>query len=299
MTAAPLRASGLCLRYGRTWALRDCDLTLPEGRVSALVGPNGAGKTTLLHLAAGFLRPAAGRIEVFGLAPWPQTPDVVARIGFVAQDHPLYRSFTVDETLTMGRRLNPSWDDAIARGHLERLRIPFDRRVRALSGGQRAQVALALALGKRPELLLLDEPLASLDPLARRHFLGMLMEAATESGATILLSSHIVADLERVCDHLLILNAGRVQLAADIAEVVRSHKRLVGPRRDARRIAGVARAVEVTQTERQTTLVARVDGPVLDPSWDVYDLTLEDVVLAYLGAEEEELEARHAVEVVA
>jgi ABC-2 type transport system ATP-binding protein len=147
----------------------------------------------------------------------------MARVGFVAQDHPLYRAFTAGEMLSLGAHLNPRWDDALARGHLQRLRIPLDRRVRSLSGGQQAQVALALAMGKRPELLLLDEPLASLDPLARRQFLGMLMEAAAESATTIFLSSHIVTELERVCDHLVLLNSSRVQLAADISEVLRTH----------------------------------------------------------------------------
>jgi ABC-2 type transport system ATP-binding protein len=273
-------------RYGRTWALRDCSLTIEPGSMTALVGPNGAGKTTLLHLAAGFLRPAAGRIEVLGRAPWPQRPELMARIGFVAQDHPLYRNLTVEETLTMGRRLNPRWDDALVRGHLDRLQIPMSRPVRQLSGGQQAQVALALAMGKRPDLLLLDEPLASLDPLARRQFLGMLVQLAVDTEATILLSSHIVADLERICDRLVILNSARVQLSGDVAEIVRTHKRLVGPRRTVERIAGVERAVDVSHTERQTTVVARVAGPVPDPRWGVHDLTLEEVVLAYLSAEQ-------------
>jgi ABC-2 type transport system ATP-binding protein len=298
MTANAMQAVNLSMRYGGTWALRECSVSLAAGRVTALVGPNGAGKTTLLHLAAGFLRPAAGRIEVLGRAPWPQAPELMIRLGFVAQDHPLYRYFTVDETLTMGRRLNPRWDDALVRTHLERLRIPMDRRVRHLSGGQQAQVALALAMGKRPELLLLDEPLASLDPLARRQFLGMLMQLAADTGATILLSSHIVADLERVCDRLVILSSGRVQLSGDIAEIVRTHKRLVGPRRTVEGIAGVAQAVEVRHTERQTTVVARMTGPVPDPAWDVHDLTLEDVVLAYLGVDQEP-ETTPAVGVVA
>jgi ABC-2 type transport system ATP-binding protein len=298
VTAAAVDAVDLSVRYGRTWALRGCSVTLAQGRVTALVGPNGAGKTTLLHLAAGFLRPDAGRIEVLGRAPWPQSRELVARIGFVAQGHPLYQFLTVGETLDLGRRLNPSWDGGLVRDHLDRLRIPLGRRVRGLSGGQQAQVALALAMGKRPDLLLLDEPLASLDPLARRQFLGMLMQLAADTGATILLSSHIVADLERVCDQVVILASGRVQLSGDIPDVVRTHKRLVGPSRTADGIAGVARAVEVSHTERQTTVVARVSGPVPDPRWEVQEMTLEDVVLAYLGVDRE-LEDAPAVEVVA
>jgi len=286
-------------RYGRTWALQECSLTIEPGSMTALVGPNGAGKTTLLHLAAGFLRPATGRIEVHGRAAWPQRPELMARVGFVAQDHPLYRHLTVAETLTLGRRLNPRWDDVLVRGHLDRLHIPMSRQVRRLSGGQQAQVALALAMGKRPDLLLLDEPLASLDPLARRQFLGMLVQLGVDTGATILLSSHIVADLERICDRLVILSSARVQLSGDVDEIVRTHKRLVGPRREVDRSAGVARAVDVSHTERHTTVVARVAGPVPDPRWDVHDLTLEDVVLAYLSMEQAPSEPAARVEVVA
>jgi ABC-2 type transport system ATP-binding protein len=286
------------MRYGGTWALRECSVSVAAGAVTALVGPNGAGKTTLLHLAAGFLRPSSGRIEVLGRAPWPQVPELMARIGFVAQDHPLYRHFTVDDILTMGHRLNPRWDDVLVRAHLARLRVPVHRRVGNLSGGQQAQLALALAMGKRPELLLLDEPLDSLDPLARRQFLGMLMQLSADTGATILLSSHIVADLERICDRLVILSSARVVLSGDIGEIVRTHKRLVGPRRTVEGIAGVAQAVEVSHTERQTTVVARMASPVPDPAWDVHDLTLEDVVLAYLGVDQEP-ETTSAVGVVA
>src|SRR5690242_13305264 len=209
----PLITLGLGKRYGATWALRDCSFTLPAGHVAALVGPNGAGKTTLLHLCVGLLAPSAGKVAVFDHAPYAQPAEVLPRVGFLAQDHPLYKGFTVVETLTLGRKLNPRWDDMAARARLQRLAIPLDRRVGKLSGGQQAQVALALALSKRPDLLLLDEPVASLDPLARRDFLRTLTDAATEDGLTVLLSSHIIGDLERVCDYLIILSASRVQLA--------------------------------------------------------------------------------------
>ena len=162
MTA--LKTEGLGKRYRTAWGLRDCTFELPAGRVAALVGPNGAGKTTLLHLAVGLLAPSAGRIWVLGASPEHRLRDILPRIGFVAQDHPLYHDFTVEETLTMGRALNPAWDAGLAVERLRGLHIPMNRRVGSLSGGQRAQVALSLALGKRPELLLLDEPLASLDP---------------------------------------------------------------------------------------------------------------------------------------
>jgi ABC-2 type transport system ATP-binding protein len=273
----------LAKRYRRTWALQDCWLTIPPGKVSALVGPNGAGKTTLLHLATGFLRPSAGEIRTLGRSPVAEPKQVLPRVGFVAQDHPLYSSFTVEDMLTMGRRLNPTWDDEVPRTRLSRLNIPAGKRVGKLSGGQRAQVALALALGKRPEVLLLDEPLASLDPLARREFLGTLMESVAEHGLSVLLSSHNISDLERVCDHLVILSASRVHLEGDIGELLRRHKRLSGPRHDLRGIANVERVIEAQHTERQTTLLARVGGPIVDPRWQVADVSLEDLVLGYLA----------------
>lgn len=281
-----LEATGLSKRYGRTWALRDCSLALPSGRVAALVGPNGAGKTTFLHLALGLLRPTTGGMRVFGHQPYGQLAEVLPRVGFVAQDCPLYRGFTVRETLTLGRKLNLRWDDALAQGYIERLGIPFNRPVGKLSGGQRAQVALVLALAKRPDLLLLDEPLASLDPLARRSFLSLLMEEVSETGLTVLFSSHIIGELERVCDFLVILSASHVQLMGDIQEIVQSHKRLVGPRQDEAAVASIHTLIEASHTERQTTLLVRANGPLFSSSWQVQNVSLEDVVLAYLGRQE-------------
>ncbi|HVA91886.1 MAG TPA: ABC transporter ATP-binding protein [Chloroflexota bacterium] len=232
---AALSTHALGKRFGRHWALRECSLELPPGRIAALVGPNGAGKTTLLQLAAGLTRPSAGAITVFGASPQAQPKRVLPRIGFVAQDQPLYRRFQVADMLTMGRKLNPRWDDQLARDRLARLGIPLDRVVGTLSGGQRSQVALVMALAKKPDLLLLDEPVAALDPLARREFLQTLMEAAAESGLAVLLSSHIIADLERVCDYLIILSAARVQISGDIDHLVGTHKLLVSrPRKPSR-----------------------------------------------------------------
>jgi ABC-type multidrug transport system ATPase subunit len=278
-----LEATKLSKRYGRTWALHDCTLALPAGRVAALVGPNGAGKTTLLHLSAGLLEPTEGSVQVFGLSPREQPVEALPCLGFVAQDRPLYKGFTVEELLTLGHKLNPRWDDALARDRIRKLRIPLDRRAGKLSGGQQAQVALVLALAKRPELLLLDEPLSSLDPLARREFLRTLMEAVAESGLTVLLSSHIIGDLERVCDYLIILSASQVQLAGDMQEIARTHKRLVGPRQDIEAITSVHTVIEASHTDRQTTLLVRANGPIFSPSWEVQEVSLEDVVLAYLG----------------
>ncbi len=278
-----LETSHLSKRYGHAWALQDCSVTLPAGRVAALVGPNGAGKTTLLHLAIGLLDPSEGGVQVFGLSPREQPQEALPRVGFVAQDHPLYRGFKVDELLTLGRKLNPRWDDTLARGRIQKLGIPLDRRAGKLSGGQQAQVALVLALAKRPDLLLLDEPLASLDPLARREFLRTLMDAVAESGMTVLLSSHNISDLERVCDYLILLSASRVQLAGDIQQIISEHKRLIGPRSDVEAIASVHTIIEASHTERQTTLLVRANGPIISPAWEAQEVSLEDVVLAYLG----------------
>ncbi len=291
-----LDAQRLGKRYGRRGALCECSLTLPAGRMAALVGPNGAGKTTLLHLAMGLLQPSAGAVRVYGHEPWTQPLAVLPLVGFVAQDHPLYRGFTVADTLTFGRRMNRQWDGALAEARLRRLGIPLDQRVGKLSGGQQAQVALAVALAKRPRLLLLDEPVASLDPLARRDFLRTLVEAAMERGITTLLSSHIIADLEQSCDYLIILSASRVQLSGDIAAITRSHRLLSGPRGDAAALASLRASGEVigeSQSMQRTTLLVRaheptaraegVGAPPLPAGWSSDDAPLEEIVLAYLG----------------
>jgi ABC-2 type transport system ATP-binding protein len=272
---------GLGKRYGSKWALRDCTIEVPEGSVTALVGPNGAGKTTLLQLAVGLTRPSAGDVAVLGLSP--RDPALLPRVGFVGQEHPLHRGFTVAETMKLGRKLNPGWDDALAHERLQRLDLPLDRTVGRLSGGQRAQVALTVALAKRPELLLLDEPVASLDPLARREFLNGLMEAVSETGLTVILSSHIVAELERVCDHLVILAQARAELAGPIDEILAGHRLLTGPRSDAGAVARVHDVIRERHTERQTTLLVRADGHVYDADWELHEVDLEEIVLAYLG----------------
>ena len=218
-----LETDQLGKRYGRTWALRDCSLRLPVGRVAALVGPNGAGKSTLLHLAVGLLRPDAGTVRVFGQAPYDNTA-VLSEVGFVAQDTPLYRDFTADELFTMGERLNRRFDLTLAHRRLAQIGIPRDKPVGRLSGGQRAQVALALAMAKRPRLLLLDEPVASIDPLARREFLDALTGIVAETGTTVLLSSHILADLERTCDYLIVLDASQVRLSGSVDALVAEHR---------------------------------------------------------------------------
>ena len=270
-------------RYGSLWALRDCSLTIPAGSVAALVGPNGAGKTTLLHTLIGLTEPSTGEAHVLGWSARAHPHLVLPRVGFVAQEHPLYRSFTVAEMLVLGRKLNPRWDGELATDRLARLEIPLRQKVGRLSGGQQAQLALTLALAKRPELLVLDEPVAALDPLARREFLQGLMEAVAEGGLTVLLSSHLVAELERVCDYLVILAAGGVQLAGSIEEILGFHKLLSGPRRDAASVAAVHSVIHESHTERQTTLLVRLNGRLADTPWRVDDVGLEEIVLAYLG----------------
>lgn len=277
-------ATRLGMRYGKRVALQDCSLEIPTGSVTALVGPNGAGKTTLLLLAAGLLVPTSGTVTVLDSTPHKDS-ELIARIGFVAQDIPLYGSFTVAEMLRFGQRMNRRWDQELAQRRLEKLQIPLGQRVRELSGGQRAQVSLALALGKKPDLLLLDEPLASLDPLARRDFMRVVMEAAADSEITIVLSSHLVADLERVCDHLVVLSSSRTQVVGEIDALLDAHRVLMGPHCDAEHpdIQGVSTIVERTDSERQTTLVVQTDGAILDPKWTSSPVTLEDLVLAYLA----------------
>jgi ABC-2 type transport system ATP-binding protein len=277
-----LEATGLGKRYGKAWALEDCTLSLPAGRIVALVGPNGAGKTTLLHLATGLLEPTTGDVRVLGSVPG-QDAELLSRVSFVAQDVPLYRNFSVQDMLTLGERLNRRWDGPLAQERLERLGIPLGKRVGSLSGGQRGQVALAMALAKLPEILLLDEPLASLDPLARRDFLGVLMEGVAENGTTVVLSSHLIADLERVCDYLVVLRAGRIAVAGDIDHLIRTHRMLTGPRRDGATVSGVGAVIDQTLTDKQTSMLVQVDGPIIDPSWTVAQVDLEEIVLGYLG----------------
>jgi len=268
-------------RFGSTWALRHCTLAIPEGRVCGLVGANGAGKTTLLRMLAGLSRPSAGEARLAGHPP-ADDPAFLGGIGYLAQEVPLYRRWTAADHLALGAHMNPVWDDDLARDRLLSLRIPLDRPVHRLSGGMRAQVALALALGKRPRVLLLDEPVAALDPLARREFLASLAGAVADGGVTVLLSSHLLPDLERVCDHLVLLADAEPVLAAEIADLLASHKRLRAPTRDTSAIERDHHVVMRTQTPREVTLVVRLAGPVVDPTWQVEDLDLEEIVLAYL-----------------
>ncbi|MFA1548741.1 ABC transporter ATP-binding protein [Actinomadura chokoriensis] len=276
-----LQADGLGKKYGKRWALADCTLDIPEGRIVGLVGPNGAGKTTLLNLAVGQIRPTAGSIRVLGGTP-ASGPEQLAKVGYVAQDTPTYAALSVADHLKLGARLNPGWDGALARERIRRLGLDPGQRAGKLSGGQRAQLALTLGIAKRPEALILDEPVAALDPLARREFLQGLMEAAAEHALSVVLSSHLVSDLERTCDYLIVLVESRVKVAGDVDELLAAHHRLTGPRRDAARLPDDQQVVSESHTDRQSTFVVRADDPIHDPAWTVGRLGLEDLVLAYM-----------------
>ena len=281
MTSA-LTAAGLGKRYGRKWALRGCTVEIPQGHVVGLVGPNGAGKSTLLNLMVGLLAPSEGSIEVLGRRPAADAAQL-GRVGFLAQDAPVYASWSIADHLRFGAHLNPTWDSGFARERVEVLGLDPRQRAGRLSGGQRAQLALTLALAKRPELLLLDEPVAALDPLARRDFLATLTSYVAEHGISVVLSSHLLADLERVCDYLLLVTAAHVQLAEEVDELLAHHRRIIGPRRDLSLLPDDQQVVWHSHTERQTTAVIRVNGVIHDPAWQVEELSLEDVVLAYMG----------------
>jgi ABC-2 type transport system ATP-binding protein len=285
MTPA-VETQGLTKRYRRVTALNDCSITVPEGRISALVGPNGAGKTTLLRMLAGLSAPTSGSAAVLGGVP-RQDPAFLSEVGFLAQEIPLYRRFTAEDHIHVGANLNRRWDAASVRTRLTGLNIPLDRPVGKLSGGQRAQVALALTLAKRPRVLLLDEPVAALDPLARRHFLGTLTAAVADAGGelTVMLSSHLIADLERVSDHLILVSSSHVQLCGEVDDLLAEHTMLVGPVKDTSPLERTHHVVHAVRTPRQARLLVRTDGPVIDPAYETEDISLEELVLGYMGAD--------------
>ena len=281
MTTA-VEARGLGKKYGRRWALTDCTLAVPARHVVGLVGPNGAGKTTLLNLATGMLEPTTGTIEVLGARP-ASSPRQLARVGYVAQDTPTYAGLTVADHLRFGAHMNPGWDAGLAEGRIRQLGLDPKQRAGKLSGGQRAQLALTLAVAKRPELLILDEPIASLDPLARREFLQILMGATAEQELSVVMSSHLVADLERVADYLIVLVGSRVQVAGETDDLLASHRLLTGARSDASALPAGVQVITESHTGRQSTFLVRSAAPVHDPAWVTDSVDLEDLVLAYMG----------------
>ena len=280
MTAV-LQAHALGKRYGQRQALADCTLEIPPGHVVGLVGPNGAGKTTLLKIACGMLAPTTGSIEVLGAQP-AAGPAQLARVGYVAQDTPIYASLSVADHLTLGARLNPGWDAALAQTRIDTLGLDRKQKAGKLSGGQRAQLALTVAVAKRPELLILDEPVASLDPLARRDFLRHLMESVADNDTSVVLSSHLVSDLERVCDYLVVLVASRVQLAGETEDLLAQHHRLVCTRRRDTDLPGGLGVMWAEHTERQSTFIVRSEAALPAGDWSAEHVDLEDLVLTYM-----------------
>jgi ABC-2 type transport system ATP-binding protein len=280
--AAALEADGLGKQYGRKWALSDCSLTVPTGRVTGLVGPNGAGKTTLLNLATGMLAPTTGSIRVLGGVPG-SGPAQLRKVGFVAQDTPTYAGLSIADHLHFGAAANPGWDAGIANARISALRLDPKQKAGKLSGGQRAQLALTMAIAKRPELLILDEPVASLDPLARREFLQALAETTAEQELSVVLSSHLVADIERVCDYLVVLVDSRVRIAGDVSDLLASHHLLTGPRTEDDCLPAGWEIIQASQVGRQSSLLIRAEGPVHEPGWAVDKIGMEDLVLAYMS----------------
>ena len=273
---------GLGVSYRGTWALRDCTLAVPEGHIVALVGSNGAGKTTLLHCAVGLVTPTVGEVSVLG-GIGAGSSDALERVAFVAQEAPLYRHITVRAMLTVAANLNQHFDRNLAEARLATLEIPLDRRIGRLSGGQQAQLSLALALARRPDLLVLDEPLARLDPLARHEVMATVMSAVAEEGLSVIFSSHVVSELERVADYLILMSHGRVQMVGMIDDILAKHAVLSGPTDEAKSVAEQLIVVQSQHAGRQTQFVARIDAPTAFPnSWVAETISLDELVLAYL-----------------
>jgi ABC-2 type transport system ATP-binding protein len=276
-----IEASGLGKRYGSSWALRECTLAIPAGHVTALVGPNGAGKTTLLNLAVGLAEPTAGIVTVLGGRP-AGSPAALDGIAFVAQDTPLYKNLSVAEMLHLTRNLNRLFDQDYAKARLAELGIPLKRKAGRLSGGQQAQLALTLALARRPRLLVLDEPVAMLDPIARHDFMATVLTAAADDGVSVMLSSHVLAELERVADYLILMSRGRVQMAGEVDDLLASHRVLTGPAVEAGSYAERP-VVHLRRAEAQAHLLVRATaGDPVPPGWETHPVGLEELALAYL-----------------
>jgi ABC-2 type transport system ATP-binding protein len=278
-----IETKGLGKRYGRSWALRDCTLAIPGGHVVALVGPNGAGKTTLINLVVGLNNPTSGAITVLGDEP-AGSPIALDQIAFVAQDAPLYRNLSVADMLHAARNLNQGWDASFARARLTELSIPPAKKVGKLSGGQQAQLALTIALARRPRLLVLDEPLARLDPLARHDFMAAVMAAVAEYGVSVMMSSHVLAELEPVADYLVMLSGGQVQVAGEVDDLLASHCVLTGPASETGKLAERMCVVQCRAADAQAHLLVRTTTPAdgVPSGWEPHPVTLEELVLAYL-----------------
>jgi ABC-2 type transport system ATP-binding protein len=278
-----IEASALGKRYGSTWALRECALAIPAGHVAALVGPNGAGKTTLLNLAVGLTTPTAGTVTVLG-GRAAGSLAALDGIAFVAQNTPLYKNLSAADMLHLTRNLNRRFDQGYAEVRLGELGIPLKRKAGNMSGGQQAQLALTLALARRPRLLVLDEPMAMLDPLARHDFMATVMTAVADDGVSVLLSSHVLAELERVADYLILMSRGSVQVAGEVDDLLAGHRLLTGPTAEADEYASRLTVVQTRRGDAQTHLLVRTGetaAPV-PPGWESHQVGLEEVVMAYL-----------------
>ncbi|HEY3872530.1 MAG TPA: ABC transporter ATP-binding protein [Actinocrinis sp.] len=280
MTAI-IQARQLAKRYGQRAALSNCTLSVPSGRVVGLVGPNGAGKSTLLKLACGMLAPSSGTITVLGHRPGAGSAQI-SRVAFVAQDAPVYPALSIADHLKLGARLNPRWNQAYATARIADLHLDPAQRAGRLSGGQRAQLALTLATGKQPDLLILDEPVASLDPLARRDFLRQLMQDVAEHGTSVVLSSHLISDLELVCDHLIVLSASHVRLTGDVERLTATHHRITCARRDPATLPAGLHVIAAEHTDRQSTFIVHSDTPPPKGDWAIDPVGLEELVLTYM-----------------
>lgn len=283
MRKIAIQTKDLGKRYGSFWALEHCNISVPEGSVSALAGPNGAGKSTLLKLLAGLSIASSGESEVLGKTP-QQHETFLANVGYLAQEIPLYKSLNAHDHIIMGRHLNKRWDETFIRNRLKELRVPLKRPIGKLSGGQRAQVALALALAKKPKLLLLDEPVAALDPLARHDFLSFLTQTVAEDGLTVMMSSHLLSDLERISDHVIVLTSGKTQLCDDLKTVLETHALLIGPRQTAKGLGDGFTVINETHAARQSTLLVRTQGHLTLPEqWQRHKPNIEEIILAYMS----------------
>jgi ABC-2 type transport system ATP-binding protein len=280
-----IETTGLGKRYGKSWALRDCSLAVPEGHLTALVGPNGAGKSTLMNMVVGLAEPTEGTATVLGGRP-TGSQAALDGIAFMAQDAPLYKNLSAGDMLHLTRNLNWSFDDVYARRRLDGLGIPLKKKSGKLSGGQQAQLALTLALARHPRLLILDEPLSALDPLARQDFMATVMTSMADDGVSVLLSSHAVAELERMADYLVVLGGGEVRLAGETDELLAEHQLLTGPTAAADRLAAQLSTVQDKRAGAQAHLLVRMAGAAREaavpPGWEAHPVSLEEVILAYL-----------------
>jgi ABC-2 type transport system ATP-binding protein len=291
-----IEATGLSKRYGKSWALKNCTLQIPEGRLAALVGPNGAGKSTLMNIAVGIAVPSTGTVTVLGGHP-AGSPPALNGVAFVAQDAPVYKNLSVRDMIHLTMNLNRRFDSGYAAARLNELDIPLGRKAGKLSGGQQSQLALTLALARKPRLLILDEPLAALDPLARQDFMATVMTAMADDGVSVLLSSHAIADLERFADFLVVLSGGGLQAAGETDDLVAAHRVLTGPSDEADRVAETLTVMQVRRAAVQTHLLVRTSGPddPVPPGWEAHPVTVEELVLAYLRAKNQPLSPERSV----